>query len=260
MRLILCRRSTTLIASFAISACSIFGQPSQAPLSFDAASIKPSKPGASGGSTFQFPPGGLNIMNATLRDIIETAYSVRDFQILGGPGWLNTERYDISAKTSPNGAQPNGIPETRRRLQTLLAQRFHLEIHRETRDLPIYALIVGKNGSKLIEAEAPSSSQSPPGIRTSCGQMTGTITPMANLAVYLERQLRRPVVDRTGLPGRYTFQVEWTPDSGPCSETGSSDGPSLFTALQEKLGLKLESTKGPVDVIVVDHAEKASEN
>ena len=93
---------------------------------------------------------------------------------------------------------------------------------------------------------------------------------MANLAVYLERQLRRPVVDRTGLSGRYNFQLDWTPDSGPCAApideggpgtpVSSPDGPSIFTAVQEKLGLKLESTKGPVAVIVVDHAEKADEN
>ncbi len=96
--------------------------------------------------------------------------------------------------------------------------------------------------------------------------MTGTMTSMANLAIYLERQLRRPVVDRTGLSGKYDFQLDWTPDSGPCSasaansDNGASDSPSIFTAIEEKLGLKLASTKGPVEVIVVDHAEKADEN
>jgi uncharacterized protein (TIGR03435 family) len=228
---------------------------SQAP-AFDAASVKPGKPGDTRGATFQFTPGGaLNITNGTLRDIIETAWNVRDFQILGGPGWLNSERYDISARSSDGGGQA----ETRLKLQVLLAQRFRLRIHHEMRDLPIYALTVGKSGSKLVESDAPLPAGSIAGIRASCGQIVGTTTSMANLAVYLERQLRRPVVDRTGLTDRYSFQLEWTPDSGPCSAV-SSDGPSIFTALQENLGLKLESTKGPVETIMVDHAEKADEN
>lgn len=253
-----------------------FRQVAPSASTFDAASVKPSKPGDSRGSTFQFTPGGgLNITNGTLRDIIETAYSVGDFQILGGPGWLNSERYDVSARSASDTAQagpgnsPNGVADTRLRLQTLLAQRFQLKIHRETRDVPIYALVVGKSGSKLIEGETAVSERSTAGIRAGCGQITGTMASMANLAVYLERQLRRPVVDRTGLSGRYNFQLEWAPDSGPCSTpvdgvpgapVNSSDGPSIFTAVQEKLGLKLESTKGPAEVIVVDHAENADEN
>jgi uncharacterized protein (TIGR03435 family) len=270
----MCPRSIALIF---ITVCASFGQAPPSASPFDAASVKLSRPGDSRGSTFQFTPGGgLNITNGTLRDIIETAYSVRDFQILGGPGWLNSERYDVSARSAPHDAQtgpgdsPNRVADTRLRLQTLLAERFKLNIHRETRHVPIYALVVGKSGSKLIEGETAVSERSTGGIRAACGQMTGTMASMANLAVYLERQLRRPVVDRTGLSGRYNFQLEWTPDSGPCSTpldgsgpgapVNSSDGPSIFTAVQEKLGLKLESTKGPVTVIVIDHAEKADEN
>jgi uncharacterized protein (TIGR03435 family) len=245
------------IALIFITACAALGQV----LVFDAASVKPSNPGDIGGSTFQFTPGGgLKITNGTLRDIIETAYSVRDFQILGGPGWLNSRRYDVLAKSAPGSAQ-NAVAETRLKLQMLLAQRFRLTIHRETRDLPEYALVIAKSGAKLIDGEAPISEQSPAGIRAGCGQITGTMASMASLAVYLERQLRRPVVDRTQLSGKYNFQFEWTPDSGPCpGDSVSSDGPSIFTAIEEKLGLMLESAKGPVEVIVVDRAEKADEN
>ncbi len=175
---------------------------------------------------------------------------------------MNSERYDISAKSAP-GSSPNGVSETRLKVQTLLAQRFQLEVHRETRDLPIYALVVGKNGSKLIEGQASVPDGAPTGIRAGCGQITGTMASIGNLAVYLERQLRRPVVDRTGLSGKYNFQLDWTPDSGPCSasvDSALSDAPSIFTAIEEKLGLKLESTKAPVEVIVVERAEKADEN
>jgi bla regulator protein BlaR1 len=268
MRLTMCPRSIALIF---ITACGSFGQ-APPPPAFDAASVKLSSPADLRGPTFQFNPGGaLKITNGTLRDIIETAYSARDFQILGGPGWLNSERYDISARSAPADAQTgqgnpaNDVAETRLKLQTLLTQRFQLQVHREIKDLPIYALVVGKNGSKLIEGQAPASDGPPAGIRSGCGQMTGTMTSMANLAVYLERQLRRPVADRTGLSGKYNFQLDWTPDSGPCSpaansDNGSSDAPSIFTAIEEKLGLKLESTKGPIEVIVVDRAEKADEN
>jgi uncharacterized protein (TIGR03435 family) len=229
---------------------------------FEAASVKPSKPGDLGGSTFQFTTGGgLKIINGTLRGIIESAYSMRDFQILDGPGWLNSERYDILAKAANGGS----IAETRLRLQALLGERFQLRVHRETRNLPEYALVVGRNGFKLVRNEG--SLVPAAGIRSGCGQMTGTMTTIANLAVYLERQLTRPVLDETGLSGRYDFQLNWAPDADSCrspNDTGdhgtAADGPSLFTALQEKLGLKLESKKGPVEVLVVDHAEKVDEN
>lgn len=251
----------------------VFGQPALPLPTFEAASVKPVKPGDVGGSTFQFiPAGGLKVTNGTLKGIIETAYDVRDFQISGGPSWVSSERYDISARApgelrTRNGAPPDDIGETRRRLQALLAQRFQLKVHRETKELPVYALVVGKSGSKLVEGTA---SNAPAGIRRECGQMTGTRASMGNLAFYLSRQLERPVLDRTGLPGRYDFQLDWAPDSAPCSAAAdgagagaaanSADGPSIFTALQEKLGLKLESTKGAVEVIVIDHAEKADEN
>ena len=222
---------------------------------FDAASIKPSNPDSVGGSTFSFTSGGgFAATNATLKGLIESAYDVRDFQISGGPGWLDSDRYDLTAKSSPGASGTTN--ETRQRLQSLLSERFQLRVHRETKDLPEYALVVGKGGAKLREGEP---ANGPAGIQRECGRMTGTGASIANLTVYLSRQLDRPAVDKTDLAGRYDFQFSWTPDSGPCAGA-SSDAPSLFTALQEELGLKLESTKGPVEVIVVDGAEKASAN
>jgi uncharacterized protein (TIGR03435 family) len=245
--------------------CTVFGQSLPSSPTFEVASVKPGRPGDARGSTFQFTPGGgLKVTNGTLKGIIETAYDVRDFQISGGPGWLTSQRYDISAGAASGDA---GMNETRQRLQALLAQRFRLKVHRETRDLPVYVLVVGKSGSKLVEAGA---SNTPAGIGRECGRMTGTSASMANLTLYLSRQLERPVLDHTGLSRRYDFRFDWTPDSGSCAgqadgggpgaALSSSDGPSIFTALQEKLGLKLESTKGPVEVLVIDHAERADDH
>jgi uncharacterized protein (TIGR03435 family) len=202
------------------------------------------------------PGGSLRIRNATLRAILETAYDIREFQILGGPGWVNSDRYDILAN-SPEGPAAD-MMSTRLRLQGLLKQRFKLEAHRENRELPEYALEVGKGGTRLLSL-AGSNTSPATGIQRSCGKMIGTNTTMANLTVYLARQLDRPVLDRTSLSGKYSFQLQWTPDTGPCPG-GSDDSPSIFTAVQEQLGLRLETTKGPVDTLVIDHAEKPSEN
>jgi uncharacterized protein (TIGR03435 family) len=231
-----------------LTSCMVLGQ------SFEVASVKPGRPGDARGSTFQFTPGGgLKVTNGTLKGIIETAYDVRDFQIAGGPGWLSSQPWDISARS----ASDDGINETRRRLQALLAQRFQLKVHRETKELAAYALTVAKSGPKLLEGV---SANTPAGVRRGCGQMTGIRASMANLALYLSRQLERPVLDRTGLSGRYDFQLDWAPDSSACSAPANDDGPSIFTALQEKLGLRLESTKSPMEIIVVDYAEKADDN
>jgi len=192
------------------------------------------------------------VTNGTLKGMIETAYDLRDFQIFGGPGWVNSERYDVLAKSESAVEDNQAI---RRRLQTLLAERFQLQLHRETKDLPEYALRVGKNGTRLSAGE-PSRVE---GIERSCGQMVATRATMGNLVFMLSRQLDRPVIDDTGLPGKYKFDLKWTPDAGPC--TGATDDrPSLFTALQEQLGLKLESIKGPVDSLVIDSAARPSEN
>ena len=241
---------------------------------FDVATIRPGKPGARG-STFSFTHGGgIQITNGTVKGLIEMAYDVRDFQIDGGPGWVNSVPYNIVAKATsdePEAHADDSMRATRLRLQTLLAQRFQLKIRRETRDLPVYVLTVSKNGARLVDrGDSKSAEGSPVGILASCGQMTGTRTSTTNLAYKLSRQLNRVVIDRTDLSGTYDFQLSWTPDLGPCSASApagssetpasSSDGPSIFTALQEQLGLKLEPQKGPVNVIVIDHIEEPSPN
>ena len=255
------KQSISIVSLIVFPFCAAFGQSiDRSSATFEVASVKRARAGDSRGSTFQFMPGGgLQVTNGTLKGIIETAYDVRDFQISGGPGWLNSEAWDISARSSPSG--DNGMNETRRRLQALLAQRFRLKVHREMRELPVYALTIARGGARLSEGDASKTSEGPrTGIRKECGQMKATLASMANLTVYLARQLDRPVLDRTDLSGRYNFELDWIPDAGPCPSPAAGDAASIFTALEEQLGLKLESTKDPVETIVVDYAEKADAN
>jgi uncharacterized protein (TIGR03435 family) len=167
-------------------------------------------------------------------------------------------------------------------LQALLAERLNLQVHRETKELPIYALVIAKNGPKFQEGKLGDTypngfkglNGAPVGagmMRMGAGEWTGQGIPIANLVGSLSRRLGRTVVDKTGLTGKYDFTLRWTPDDNPVSpkEPGGapdaaalpdSSGPSIFTALQEQLGLKLESQKGPVETIVIDHVERPSQN
>jgi uncharacterized protein (TIGR03435 family) len=232
----------------------------QAP-AFDAASIRVSKDVSNESSVMQDRSGNLAGHNATLKNLIRMAYGVRDYQILGGPAWMDSERYEVVAK--PRSRTVSGA-EFQQMVQGFLAERFGLKLRRETRDLPAFALTVGKNGAHLTEWAD--------GVGPSCGYNAGRLTctkvTLAILGEALARRLGRSVVDRTGLTGTYNLQLVWTPDEtqvpGP-SEMGQvqgmgSGGPSLFSAIQEQLGLKLETTKAPVEVLVIEGAEKPSEN
>jgi uncharacterized protein (TIGR03435 family) len=223
------------------------------PLKFEVASVKPNKSGDRDAS-MNPSPGGFYATNTTLKFLITWAYDVGDHQISAGPNWINTERYDIVAKGQidrPNSAQ------YRQMLQTLLADRFQLRLRRETKELPVYALVVGKNGSKLREADGV-------GMTTGRGRITARRISMERFAAHLGNRLGRTVLDRTGLQGNFAFELEWTPDPGqplgPNPTPLESSGPSIFTALQDQLGLKLEPQKGSVEMLVIDHVEKPSEN
>lgn len=241
---------------------------------FEVASIKPSEPG-SRNVQFMFAPGGRVVAkNINVRMLIQQAYGVRDFQISGGPSWIGSERYDIVAKmeepeegSKPAPPSPDGMKPL---FRSLLADRFKLTIHRETKELPIYALVVGKNGPKLTENPAGNGPGRGPQsqMRMGRGQFSAKQGNMAALASQLSNALGRSVVDQTGLTGTYDFELTWTPDESQPQGPGgpdnppppSSSGPSIFTAVQEQLGLKLEAQKGPVEIIVIDHVEKATEN
>ncbi len=188
--------------------------------------------------------------NVTLLILLRWAYNVAQFQIVGEPGWASTDTYDISA--APETAATHD--EALGMIQTLLADRFHLVLHRETKEVPILALVIGKGGPKL--AKSNDADEMHTSMRGAPHGATGHAT-MAHLARYLTNQLGRPVVDRTSLAGLFDFTLEFAPEGNGAD---AIPGPSIFTALQEQLGLKLDPAKGPVEILVIDHAEKPSEN
>ncbi len=238
-----------------------------APITFEVASIKPADP-TSHQVRVQMAPGGrLVCNNVNAKFLIEVAYGVRTFQITGGPGWIGTDRFDINAKA--DGVEKITPDLLKPMIQAMLEDRFKLKIHRENKELPVYALVAGKNGMKMKEAVGAAEGRSM--IRMGRGQITGKQMDLAALVMNLSNQLGRQVIDKTELKGKYDIELTWTPDEtqsgfgsfgagGPPPPPASSEtaGPSLFSALQEQLGLKLESQKGPVPMIIVDSIEKPS--
>jgi uncharacterized protein (TIGR03435 family) len=223
--------------------------------SFEVASIKP-HPGVITMSADPWVKGDrVESTASTLRDLITSAYRVRYDQLEGGPAWIATEHYDLQAKVPGN--REATMDEVRPMLQTLLAERFHLRIRHETREVAMFALVVAKGGPKFKEsADAEQRMGRITGTNTGM-QMTIAKGTMAELATRLSGNgAGRPVTDRTGLKGRYTFELRWTNrDPEP-----DSDIRTLFTALQEQLGLKLEPIKGPGEILVIESAEKPSAN
>jgi uncharacterized protein (TIGR03435 family) len=242
-------------------------QPTVSPLpSFEVASIKLNRSGGPR-SHMWYPTGRFIASNQTIKALIEFAYNIQAFQLSGGPNWINSEKYDIDAKAEDSiaeGLQKLSFEQWREQLglmlQSLLADRFNLKVSHETRELPVYALVIAKNGPTL-QVSKPDGTLSNPtkgsDNRGQPGMSTSRITDgsMADLARGLSHQLGRIVLDQTGLKGKYDFTLQYSHDENP-----DSSGPSIFSALQEQLGLKLESTKGPVDVLVIDHIERPSEN
>jgi uncharacterized protein (TIGR03435 family) len=303
-----------------------------APQSFEVASIKPSA--AQGGMMIKMqigtsPGGRYTATGVTVRMLIQQAYDLKDYQISGAPGWLSTERYDIVAKAeTPNISRE----QLRVLLQSLLAERFNLKVRRETKELPIYALVVAKDGPKMPKSEnqpGPGTDPQPPGVsktgeagaappikmagtggapiilsgvgpggaggmtaagggggggsiavmstsaggkgnavmKMGPGQINAKGAPMSFLVSLLTMQLGRPVLDKTGLEGNYDITLQYAPDEtqrgltvGAPEAPPSADigGPSIFTALQDQLGLKLEAQKGPVEILVIEHVDRPS--
>jgi uncharacterized protein (TIGR03435 family) len=294
------RRLLLLVAgSLAVAASSLLCQTSAGPAggaradltadvkvpAFDVVSVKPNK-SDSGMVRIMAKPDGYSASNVSLKMLIQSAYGIRQDLISGAPNWADSARFDIDAKVA--GSDVDALqklnPEQRRLvLQPLLADRFKLEIHMETKQLPVYELVLAKGGSKLKEATAgdtyASGIKGSDGVgrgglmRVGRGQLTAQAVPMTSLANMLSQQLHRTVLDKTGLTGKYDLELMWTPDQGAdpmfkgpdgspqrADAAPDSSGPSIFTALQEQLGLRLHSSKGPVETIVIDHVEMPSEN
>lgn len=221
----------------------------------------------------------FHTVNQSLPDIIKFAYDLSygaDKQVVGGPKWVVSAKFDILAKTDGETAaalrkltNKQQLAEVRLMVRGLLAERFKLRVHREARTLPIYALVLVKSGSKLTPTKGPQESELIRGASPGHLRCVGCTMKLFADVIAGQREIGgRQIIDRTGLAGHFNFLLTWTPD--PTLGIARSDrdsgvapdmsGPSLFTALQEQLGLKLESTKGSVDVIVIDSVEMPSEN
>jgi len=283
----------------------VFGQPVDSQPAFEVATIKPSPPPGTGprpvgafGGPGRGDPSRVNFQFLSLANLVTLAYGVNLYQ-LTAPSWLDTERFDITAKI-PDGATPDQVPSM---LQNLLAERFHLAVHRDKKEGTVYELVVGKNGPKLKEsAEEPAPKEglppSPPrppgppkldangfpvlpaGRGPGMMMMNGNATmrfPQASMEMFarmLSNQVWAPVTDATGLKGKYDVSLHFAaagmgfmgaplpplpppPPGVPVASTPGDDaGPTLFGAIQEQLGLKLEQKKGMIDIIVVDHIDK----
>jgi uncharacterized protein (TIGR03435 family) len=299
-KLSFCRRLVLLGAgSLGVFATSVLGQTNAAPVgaaradvtadvevpAFDVVSVKPNK-SDSGMVRIMAKPDGYSASNVSLKMLIQSAYGIRQDLISGAPSWADSARFDIDAKVA--GPDVDALqklsPEQRRLLlQPLLADRFKLKIHTETKQLPVYEIVLAKGGSKLKEATAgdtyANGIKGPDGVgrggmmRFGPGQLTAQAVPLTSLANMLSQQLHRTVLDKTGLTGKYDLELTWTPDHGGdpmfkgpdgspqrADAAPDSSGPSIFTALQEQLGLRLQSSKGPVETIAIDHVEMPSEN
>jgi uncharacterized protein (TIGR03435 family) len=224
---------------------------------FEVASIKPNRSG-DGGSSIRGTAGRIVMQNVPLKKATLWAYGIPDDReyALAGPDWLTTERFDIQANF-PADTPPQQV---RQMTQALLAERFKLTLHRETRQMAVYALVVAKNGPKIRAVEnAQGRTTGGP------GRLEASAIPMQKLADLLARLTGQQVIDATGLAGVFNFTLEWSPDESQknipspdaAAAAAGGAGPSLFSALQEQLGLKLEGRKAPVEILVVDHVEKA---
>jgi uncharacterized protein (TIGR03435 family) len=245
--------SSVVIAS--VTGCEMRGQsqPTTAPPAFEVASVKPTgRPPESSSNGWTVSNGSFTAHAAWVRGMIAFAHGVHAAQVHGGPGWVDTEQYDVIAKAESRDAS---LDQMKAMLQTLLADRFKLVVHREAKEMPVYTLVVGKNGLKMQEAKEGEKTLAN---RVGPGHLVFTRTNMLGLIITLSNTLGNPVIDKTGLTGFYDFKLDWT---DPLWQRSGNDSlPDLFGAVQDQLGLKLDAGKGPAEVLVIDHIERASEN
>jgi uncharacterized protein (TIGR03435 family) len=235
---------------------------------FDVATIKPGVPGRQG-KLIGFRGRHFNAMNFDVNDLIAFAYGLHTAQIVGAPAWFMTDLYDIDGVPDVEG-----VPSQKQQgimLQKLLADRFQLKFHHEQKELPVYAITVAKGGPKMTKSTAAPDGPIGFGFR-GLGDLTVLNLSMKDFATWFQSSVtNRPVVDQTGLTDRYDFTLKWTPDDSqfiqfrgnsplPPPKDDASAPPSLYTAVQEQLGLKIEATKASDDVIVIDHVDKPSAN
>ena len=234
-------------AILVLSCCFANGQ------SFEVASIHRNLHGAEDTSVHILPGGRISATSTTLKTLIRYAYKIQSFQLAGETGWTDSEYYDIEARTA--AGESLSEEQLKPYLQSLLADRFHLKVHWETREGNVYALVVDKSGPRM--KENPEGKDPIMNTQKNSGQvvMKGVGVPMQVLAASLGNQLSGIVVDKTGLAGAWDFQGAWEIEPAP-----DSAAPSIFTGVREQLGLRLVPQKGPVSMLVIDQAARPSEN
>lgn len=243
---------------------------------FEVASVKPNRSGTTSVSMRMQPGGRFNALNVTVLDLIRFAYAVQPFQIEGGPSWLESERFDVMAKVEGEipPLPPGQVGPVQLMTQNLLAERFKLKAHRQTKDAAAYALVHARHDRRLGKQVEPSTvdcvavlkammaggrggppaGPGGPQCRLSTagpGSVRGTDVSIGQLAQLLSVQLQRQVVDRTGLTGVFSFELSFAAD-----QANDPDRPSIFTALQEQLGLKLESQRAPLETLIIDSIQQ----
>jgi bla regulator protein blaR1 len=247
---------------------------------YEVVSIKPSKVSGMVMSRMRYTDEGFNATNIILKGLIQDAYGVKEHQVFGAPSWLSSDFYDVEAKVESSdisAVRQLTVAQRGRMFQPVLADRLQLKVHSETREETVYELVVAKNGPKLVEAKpgdtytdglkGPDGTGGPGMAMMQVGTFTGQAVPLSTLVDVLSQRLGSTIVDKTGLTGKYDVKMQWH-EEGPASLPGEpsppvpqdSSGPSIYTALQEQLGLKLESRKAPIPVLVIDHVEKPSAN
>jgi len=243
----------TILVLCVAFACAALGQ------EFEVVSVKPNKSG-SGSSHSHGDRGMLTASNLSLRSMIVRAYGVKDYQV-EGPDWLSTERFDVMAKF------PEALPQDREKynealramMEKMLVDRFKVAVHRTEKSFSVYALVVGKKGVKFKEVPDTGSNSNSDGTH-----FEGTPISMARFAEFLSREVELPVLDMTGLRGAYQIKLDWVREPRTAVEVKGdvplpADGPpgtNIPTALQDQLGLRLEARKAPIEILVVDHAER----
>jgi uncharacterized protein (TIGR03435 family) len=258
------RRCIGLLGFCLISIGSASGQDEPARLLYDVASVRPSEPGAPEGEVDPLPGGiGYNAERISVKDMISVMYRIPLRQIVGGPEWLTSEKFDVEARAD----HPYSIDDLHIMFQNLLADRFNLKLHKEIRTGPVYVLTVAKSGLKMTPVDAGTDRHNP---ITTIGdnEAIGDRVPLNYLCFWLGQNLQndeRPVVDKTGLTGTYDFTLRFRPQLPPdVSAEGLSPEiqnlPSIFDAMKAQLGLELVPQKGPVEFLVIDHVEKPSGN
>ena len=251
LRLLDCIRFVVVGGLVALLSSEALGQP---PQRFEVAVIRLSRSADLNGTSFELFEGGrIRITNEPVKLLIRAAFHLQNSEIAGGPVWLDSDRYDIEAKTGrPEKPNPEQLSPM---IQNLLADRFSLKFHREKRELPVYALVAAKGGARLKANLDGGVGATKTSVGPGKSRLDGTAVSMELLAGYIGNRLGQIVVDKTGLSGGYDFTLEWAPN-----QAADSSAPSLVTALREQLGLRLESQKSPVEVLVIDALEKPSEN